>query len=254
MVTNFALGSTRIHDQLFYFDGNGKITLDGGSFDKPTPNSFSLVQVTDCPFSTPLCQKHCYVHRLEDAEREVHDRYKSNSAAIRHAIENHLYDTVVSFANWIRENAAHGFRWHVSGDIFSEDYARFIREVCLLAPKVPFWIYTRSFPYLEQIHDVPNLEINLSADMFNYDSARVAQQQYGSRICYMTVGGEVPRLPKGSVVFPSHQLRGRDLSDPTEAAWWRGLSKSQRRMVCPPDFFGQSEKMRCGPCRKCLWS
>lgn len=62
--------------------------------------------------------------------------------------------------------------------------------------------------------------------------------------------GFVP--PAGSVIFPDYALRGRELADPTSAPWWQGLRHDTRRMVCPADFFGQSESHRCGPCNKCI--
>lgn len=241
----------------FYFDGNGKITRENSSFDGPVPNAFSLVQVQDCPFATPLCKSVCYVHKLEKAEEEVHAAYKHNSVTIRKVLERKIlfWDAVLAFSDWIQKHCPRGFRWHVSGDIISEKHALFIGEVCKNTPSVPFWIYTRSFAYLQPfIHPrLENLIINLSADKDNYQQALLMHRDFGLRICYLTVAGEVPNdLPDDSVIFPSYELRGRDLHSPKEAPWWKSLNPRQRKMVCPPDFFGQSEKLRCGPCKKCL--
>ena len=131
-------------------------------------------------------------------------------------------------------------------------YAYFIIRVCNQAPDVNFWIYTRSYAFAPMLSQVPNLTVNLSADAENINLAYDMHDKYGFRICYLTMDGSLPTLPKGSVIFPSHDLRGRDLSKPTDAPWWQSLSQDQRKMVCPPDFFGQSDKMRCGPCQKCL--
>lgn len=254
MITKFALSSLRVGAYEFWFDGNGKITWDNGTFEQPTANAFSLVQVEDCPGATTVCKEHCYVHRLEEAEPEVHAKYRHNSKEIRRVIEARRIGLAANaFAIWAMENAHHGFRWHVSGDIFSLAYAEFIASVCVLAPVVPFWIYTRSFQYLEPILNIANLVVNLSADADNYAEAMAMHKAHGLRICYMTVDGALPEdLPAGSVIFPSHQLRGRDLPKPTDAPWWQGLAHDQKKMVCPPDFFGQSEALRCGPCKKCL--
>ena len=254
MNTKFALNSLQVGAYEFWLDGNGKITWDNGTFDEPAANAFSLVQVEDCPGATTVCKEDCYVHRLEEAEPEVHAKYRHNSREIRRVLDaRQTGKVVIAFAVWIKANAPHGFRWHVSGDIFSMAYADFIGLVCFYAPKVPFWIYTRSFQYLQPILNIPNLVVNLSADADNYAQARAAHEAYGLRICYMTVDGALSDdLPAGSVIFPSHQLRGRDLPKPTDAPWWQGLTHDQKKMVCPPDFFGQSEKLRCGPCKKCL--
>ena len=246
----FPDGATRT----FWFDGNSKITRSNGTFAAPRPNAFSLLHVADCPAATPICKSACYVHRLEASEWNVYEKYRINSAAIREAEQDAeaLFFLIIPFAAWIRENCAGGFRWHVSGDIFSEKYARFIRWVCACAREVPFWIYTRSFQFVPMLAHSPNLVVNLSADRDNWAWALDLHWQYGLRICYMTVDGAVPDLPDGSVIFPSHELRGRGLERPTDAPWWQSLSPRLRRMVCPPDFFGQSEHLRCGPCRKCL--
>jgi hypothetical protein len=76
----------------------------------------------------------------------------------------------------------------------------------------------------------------------------------GARVTYLVDGeGRTPHyLPDGSVLFPDYALRGRHRRDPLEAWWWRGLSPRERTMVCPADYFGQSEAHRCGPCKKCL--
>ena len=256
MATEFTCASITVAGRTFFFDGNGKITLAHGTCAQPKPNAFSLTQVPDCPGSTPTCRAACYVNNLEKAVPEIHALYRQNSENIRAILSGpYCADVVTTFANWITENCPHGFRWHVSGDVFSMEYARFIRDVCQRAPDIFFWIYTRSFEYLPYLVQVPNLVINLSADRDNYALAKSVQALYVRplRICYLTAKGEVPTdLPMGSVIFPDYALRGRDAEEPTETAWWKGLTQGQRRSVCPADYFGQDENTRCGPCSKCL--
>ena len=240
---------------IFWFDGNGKVTYGNGSFDKPVANSFSLVQVLDCPFATETCKSVCYVHGLEKREAEIHGKYYENRTTIREVLTNFEYQrfAVKAFVEYIKRNCTRGFRWHISGDIFSMEYASFIRAVCMASPDVRHIIYTRSFAYINPLIGLPNLIVNLSADKNNYKEALAFHHRSGFRICYLTVEGEVPpNLPDGSVLFPAYELRGRDLPKPTESPWWQSLDLRQRKMVCPPDFFGQSESYRCGPCQKCL--
>jgi hypothetical protein len=75
---------------------------------------------------------------------------------------------------------------------------------------------------------------------------------YHARITYFSHDGTLPELPDGSIIFPNYSVRGRDLDKPTTHPWWQSLSPRERKMVCPTDFFGQSEAHRCGPCDKCL--
>lgn len=261
MATRFVLDSLTIPMPdgrvfTFWFDGNGKITYGNGSFDNPVANSFSLVQIQDCPFATETCRSTCYVHGLEKKEAEVHGHYYENSRTIREVLSNSCYFEITAraFANYITKNCSGGFRWHVSGDIFSPTHSIFIRMVCEMSPRIKHIIYTRSFVYITPLLIGPsNLVLNLSADKDNFKEALVWHGRFGSRICYLTIDGEVPEnLPIGSVIFPAYELRGRDLLKPTQAPWWQSLNSRQRKMVYPPDFFGQSESYRCGPCRKCL--
>lgn len=251
-------------DRVLWFEGNSKITAGNGSFDCPAANSFSLIHVEDCPGSTPTCRASCYVHGLEAKEPAVHALYRENSKALREILAmstSNQVATAAAMAEFITAEASEGFRWHVSGDIISREHARFIRAVCKMSPTVRHWIYTRSFNFAGPLRDVENLALNFSCDRDNYARARFVRGHFGGlagvtvkpRLCYLSAGGEVPNdLPAGSVVFPDYELRGRDLDRPTDAAWWKSLTPSQRQKVCPVDFFGPSKSIRCGVCRKCL--
>lgn len=244
-------------EKIFWFDGNGKITAENGTFVKPATNAFSLRHIDDCPHRTPICESKCYVHRLQKNEPDMYEKYRENSIAI-HRVLSGPYQTKITieaFAEWINAHCKKGgFRWHVSGDIFSIEYAWFIRGVVRKTFGIRHWLYTRSFHFSETLHGLSNLAVNLSADRDNFDDALVCHDKFGFRICYMATDGDrIPNLPEGSVIFPSHELRGRDLEHPFDAVWWKALTREQRRMVCPPDFFGQSEALRCGPCGKCLF-
>jgi hypothetical protein len=257
--------------RFLWVDGNGKITAGNGTLAAPKPNAFSLVQIADCPFATSICAKSCYVHNLEKYAPDTHALYQHNSSTIRNILNNAPVIASLSAApvygdsptqwarrlgTWIAKNCEHGFRWHVSGDVFSRRYAQWIRTVCLASPNVQHWIYTRSFGFVDALFGAPNLTINLSCDAENYESARYARAKYSTnlgqrvRLCYLTHDGHVPAdLPRDSVIFPDYELRGE-----TEAGrqWFDELHPQQKRMVCPVDYHGKSERRRCGPCDKCI--
>lgn len=252
-----------------FVDGNGKITAGNGTYAEPRPNAFSIVQIEDCPFRTPTCEAACYVHGLEANAPDVHALYRHNSRMLRHVVLANPVRRVV-WANllgeWISEHAPAGFRWHVSGDLTSEAHAAWIAAVCDVSSDVRHWIYTRSYPFIGPLLDVGNLALNLSCDRDNLWLARRYAERHGLRLAYMVAGDEpvygdgyleprqpvAPDLPPGSVLFPDYALRGRNLERPLESAWWQSLTPAQRKQVCPVDYFGQSEHLRCGPCRKCL--
>ncbi len=255
-------------EEFLWVDGNGKVTASNGTLANPKPNAFSIVEIEDCPYRTPTCSASCYVGGIREHAPDTYAMYKHNSRTIRELLAfRYLWSEALAahsamhLAKWIRENCAGGFRWHVSGDLFSARYAEWVANVASEA-RVPQWIYTRSFPYLEHLHTVSTkqggpLEINLSCDQDNYWLARRFHEQHGYRLCYLTVDGTVPDdLPPSSVVFPDYSLRGAaGLSPSTQrvtSKWFQSLGARERGMVCPVDFYGKSEKRRCGPCSKCL--
>ncbi len=284
-MTAFATHRLDYMGRHLWVDGNSKVTSGNGSFDRPEPNAFSLVEIADCPFSTPTCREACYVAGPE-MPAELRACYAHNSLTIREILESASERAGWAYAlgSWIEFNckggrdirgnlarsfvsrdsdrrARHGgFRWHVSGDIFSEQYAEWIGDVVFFSQSVRHWIYTRSFEHLGPLLCAPkltNLTINLSCDRDNYERARETRERYAGvknlRLCYLTIDGSFPaNLPPGSVIFPDYSLRGRQLDEPTSAPWWQGLSTDARKKVCPADFFGQSESIRCGVCTKCI--
>lgn len=268
-----------------WLDGNQKITAGNGTYDEPMPNAFSLeaqavaeaehtegtIPGSHCPGSTPTCRKSCYVHGLEKHAKKTYELYRHNSAMIRRILDDEKL-----FAAWVAIMSSHirayckgGFRWHVSGDVFSPAYAKLIRGVCLDSPNVQHWIYTRSFApeILGPLYDVcthngGNLALNLSCDKDNFNEAMLASDYFNHasdqkqlRLCYLVEAANpiVPDdLQSTDVIFPDYDLRPRSVEDPTAHPWWASLTLEQRKMVCPVDAFNKSETRRCGPCSRCM--
>jgi len=262
-VTAFCSEKIEYRDHSLYVDGNGKITAGNGTLEHPRPNAFSLLQIDDCPGSTETCRRSCYVHNLEKYSPETHALYRHNSRTIRSILVDTRVDRNGTYAAswatylgwWIGTNCRGGFRWHVSGDVFSPRYARWIADVCRYSPSVRHWIYTRSHSMIAQLLPVAtvnggNLALNLSCDADNWEGAKQVARANGLRLCYMTVDGEVPPdLPDGSVIFPDYALRG---GTPEGEKWFDALTPTYKSFVCPVDYHGKSESRRCGPCDRCL--
>lgn len=277
-------------DVHLYLDGNGKITRDNGTLLAPGPNAFSLPAAAvsgleHCPQSTEACRAACYVGPLEKAQRATYDLYEHNARMIRTILadEHMANDWAMRFAHAVTTISPGGFRWHVSGDVYSMEYARWIADVCRESPTVDHWIYTRSFDFLEPLIEVStlrggNLSINLSCDKDNYEAAKITRDKWREgtgdilndldehggiidrpdpwrwpRLAYLTLDGSVPDdLGDDDVIFPDYQIRPRQFATLAESPWWTTLTAAQRKMVCPVDAHGKSEKNRCGPCDRCL--
>lgn len=266
-----------------WLDGNAKITAANGTYADPKPNAFSLEaqSVADreaqnnahdlgaehCPGSTSICRKSCYVHGLEKHATDTYNLYRHNSQEIRRILDDPQAGYwALLMAEWIKANAPGGFRWHVSGDVFSAQYAAWIARVVSLSVDVSHWIYVRSFDMIGPLLACENLAINLSCDRENYAAARAAFELVGElratatsadeyphatvRLAFLTDDGVVPTdLPRGSIIFPDYPLRARDGQDP---AWFLSLPAEHKKMTCPVDMHGKSETRRCGPCSKCM--
>lgn len=270
-----------------FFDGNGKITAENGTLLEPRPNAFSLpaASVRDadggswgghCPGSTNACRASCYVDGLAKAQPELYATYESNAINIRAILDGTCGDGypeladdwVLHVADWIKANAAGGFRWHVSGDVFSLEYARWIADVVRESAPVRHWIYTRSFDFLEPLVEVStfrdgNLALNLSIDRDNWPQGTAAAALHGvgtgvgPRLCYLVTSAdeEIPALLDGDVIFPDYPLRLKAKTF-EESSWWQTLLPEQRGLVCPVDARGKAENRRCGlganQCGRCL--
>ena len=280
------------------FDGNGKITASNGTLHEPKPNAFSLpsqgctdrelidnpefggsyedIEKTDCPGATDTCRKSCYVENLKKAQPDLYSLYEQNAKLIRAIVDNVVLGGfwAAIVAKWITENAAGGFRWHVSGDVTSMKHAEWIAEVCRQSPTVRHWIYTRSFEFLEPLVKVStmrggNLALNLSCDKDNYVQAWTIARCWNNangmagtrenpttlRLCYLTTDGKIPdQLPlrADDVIFPDYALRPRQFATLAESPWWQSITPFQRGLVCPVDAHGKDEKRRCGPCDRCM--
>jgi hypothetical protein len=256
MVTSYVYTEVDIGQNLsLYIDGNSKITINNGSYDNPTPNALSLPHISTCPGSTSICRKSCYVYNLQNNAPEVYSKYMQNERVLHHILMNNnlISLTAENLGIWISINCKYGFRWHVSGDIISKQHAEWIVKITEASPKVLHWIYTRSFEVVPILVTSKNLSVNISADSENYTLAKQISQNNNVRICYFTPDGNIPNdLNTQSVIFPDYNFRGRDPLITTGTEWFNSLSPVERKMVCPADFFGQSENHRCGPCKKCL--
>lgn len=131
--------------------GNGKLGKNIGAW--------SIPNVVTCPGRTKLCEKLCYVSRYINM---YHLDYYPNYYA---TLMPGFVERMAAEAQWFRI-----VRLHVSGDIYSADYARKLRDIAKLCPQTVFYTYTRSWrrpeirKALAELAALPNFVLIYSAD------------------------------------------------------------------------------------------
>lgn len=176
-------------------------------------NSFGLPAIESCPEYTEWCSQVCYAFNLQRAWSTV-DRLVSHNLSLLKACGSNvakmttLLSEMVSSVNWHGSEPV--FRWHWNGDIFSRPYAIAIANTCKAFPDTQFWLYTRSFEFVPEILDIPNLTVYLSVDPYNIIQATKLYGEYpqlliaacadtwqeSEDIMRSVVGRNAPRCPE----------------------------------------------------------
>lgn len=220
--------------------------------DKTQCYSFDLPAVETCPGRTKECSRDCYAVNLMQAYPSTANKYYRNYSAV----------WLPTFVTYMVETIPQDceFRIHVSGDFFHSDYVKKWIEICSARPDVTFYSYTRSwripeiFFYIQGLHDLPNVNINLSVD-----DETGAPTERTMRWCYLTKNDSVPDwIRPTDIVFRSnhsgrrgnHQWRRKKALeqglDPDKVA---PLIHRLGGIVCP---FERGRKLPQGfSCAKC---
>jgi len=148
-------------------------------------NAFSLPSGTNysCPGATKVCETVCYAGKLEKQYPAFRNLALHNWELLSGATETEMYillwEMIDEFSQeCAKNNISKVFRWHADGDIFNADYARAIARTCNAHTDVQFWIYTRSFRFVEYIYNIPNLSVYLSVDSENKERALETKERF----------------------------------------------------------------------------
>ena len=140
---------------------------------KMPSKSFSLPARRTCPIGDVLADRKgtvchgCYACRGRYAMQNT-----TNAQGRRLAILELALADADERADWISamvflvKRQGRYFRWHDSGDIFSQKYLDLILDVVTLTPKVRHWISTKEVGLIsknrERIESLPNLIVRVS--------------------------------------------------------------------------------------------
>lgn len=177
----------RSHDRKTTVRANtaGTKSLLKNAFSLPSGRNYS------CPGATKVCETVCYAGKLEKQYPAFRELTLHNWELLKDATETEMYillwEMIEEFSQeCAKNNISKVFRWHADGDIFSEDYAKAIARTCKRHWDVQFWIYTRSFEYVQHIAGINNLGVYISVDSENKEEAvKVSAEFPNVRIAYL---------------------------------------------------------------------
>lgn len=101
-----------------------------------TPN-VSLLPVITCPAGVP-CAKECYARGLMYSPSATRAWVDNTALAMNNPVRFHA-----EVYEWIRKNKPSFFRWHVSGDVPSEEYLTGMHAVMKNFPQTMFMCFTK---------------------------------------------------------------------------------------------------------------
>lgn len=163
----------------------GKQSLLANAFSLPSGQNYS------CPGATSVCEGVCYAGRLEKAFPSFLRLALHNWELLKDADANEMFRLLSQMISEFSQECAKNniskvFRWHADGDIFSATYANAIAEIATQYGDVQFWIYTRSFNFVEYIYGIPNLAVYLSVDSDNQERALETKELFPNvRLAYL---------------------------------------------------------------------
>lgn len=141
------------------------------------------------------------------------------------------------------ENGQRYFRWHDSGDLFHEAYARAILEVCQATPQISHWLPTRSVTLMEHaLAEFEGFPANLSITVSCVRAGRYEAQQKAA------VRSIRAMHPGAKVTLTYTDLHPRNApADWGQFEWVYGRGVA----VCPVTTSRARERRSCAGCRRC---
>jgi hypothetical protein len=138
---------------IHFTTGNSKLEYTGrknGCF----VYAFGLPSMITCPYKG-VCQNYCYASYGRYTFPNVMDRVSDNLAFSR---SPSFVEEAVKEINIIQRESKDipvVIRLHDSGDFYSEEYIRSWYSIMSQTPDVRYYAYTKSFPLIESIEDIP---------------------------------------------------------------------------------------------------
>lgn len=185
-----------------------------------------------CPGATSACRD-CYAAGLEAAYTAFRRGCSDNLAALQHlygcggvALVGRVLADVVRHSE--RAQRARGvvrpaFRWHSSGDVFADWYARAIVRAVDQTPDVEHWVYTRTLSAVGILKRARGLSVYVSADFDNVERAARAAARHGVPVAMLANDSQhaVALWGRAVAAAPGVADRGGAVVCPAAGKWAR---------------------------------
>lgn len=135
--------------------------------------TISLSERASCPRGGKLAKvpgticSNCYAAHGADAWAPAINAKARRFALMQLATQNEYARRLVIEAFEIALTGEVEFRFHSSGDLFSDKYAALVAEICEQNKHVSFWIPTRESKQVHRFEHLENVAIRVSDDMVN---------------------------------------------------------------------------------------
>lgn len=182
----------------------------------------------------------CYVHPLMRAYPGIYSVLAHNTFVIKNASQNKMTDMLVAeiqrfkAAEMRRDKPSLFYRFHWSGDVFSQDYAEAIRRAVEQFPEITFWIYTRSTFAVETLSRADNMSVYMSIDPDNAEKSLAVFDRLRKK------------YPERTNIQIAYMSKENNFNDAYGDQYPHKLS------ACPNDTGRLPTDYACSKCQKCL--
>ena len=175
---------------------NQHVTISRGNRKLGAIMNVSLTPIECCPPGVPCANEGCYAlkpYRLYPGTRNA---WKTNARIAR--TDPKTYFSQIARA--IARKRPRYFRWHVAGDILSDEY---LHQMCRIAshnPRTRFLAFTKAFNIVNGYENARALPGNLAVIFSGWPGMRI-DNPHGHRIAWMQDGTE-DRVPENAIECP----------------------------------------------------
>lgn len=129
-----------------------KVSISKGNEKIGETINVSLMPVASCPAGVP-CARKCYARRICARRPNIHQAWRKNWKIVQENMAEYFGQIEEALKKARKKEY---FRWHVGGDIPSQEYLEGMKELARKFPQTKFLVFTKNFAL-----DFSNIPSNL---------------------------------------------------------------------------------------------